>query len=209
MSKLNFQQGVALFEMALTSAIILIYFFERLFNLSIRMKKRFLMAFILLNVFFWSFSFIGLPIELPLAAYVRGMTGDLSVVFLLLLWSYFFIPMQIPTPISYQLGLVLVACLFYPCALGWGMIDPYAWGYGSWIFLVTIFLITLCMWLMKWHRLVIIFALAIMAWSFNLHESTNLWDYLLDPFLVSWCLVGMLLRGMKMRFDNVINQSRR
>ena len=31
-------------------------------------------------------------------------------------------------------------------------------------------------------------SLAVIAWSIHWHESNNLWDYLLDPFLAIWAI---------------------
>jgi len=35
-------------------------------------------------------------------------------------------------------------------------------------------------------------ALAVAAWSFGWYESTNLWDYLLDPWLAIYALIAQL-----------------
>ena len=77
------------------------------------------------------------------------------------------------------------------------MIDPYAWGYSSPIFfgLLSAFAAVL---ILK-NRLLeaIIFAIAIMAWSTQWHESTNLWDYLIDPFVATWAIFKSIQIWMK------------
>jgi hypothetical protein len=39
-----------------------------------------------------------------------------------------------------------------------------------------------------WTKGVWIIGIAIIAWSVRWHESSNLWDYLLDPALAIWAL---------------------
>ena len=80
------------------------------------------------------------------------------------------------------------------------MIDPYAWGYGSIIFLASVIAFALICALANWAKGVWIIAIAIIAWSGHWHESTNLWDYLLDPLLVIWIffdLIGMFFSRRK------------
>jgi hypothetical protein len=128
--------------------------------------------------------------ELPLAAYVRGVIGDLSVVTMLLLWTSL-LPGRRPTPLVFKLAIACIAIIFYPLALGFGMIDPYVWGYGSILFLIAVLLFALVCGLANWSKGVWMIALAILAWAAHWHESANLWDYLLDPFLAIWALMAL------------------
>ncbi len=203
MNFLDFKQGLALFEVALTCNIVLIYLAQRLLKIDIVLSKRVIFSILLVCLLLLPFNIIGLPFELPLAAYLRGVTGELSIVTSLLLWSQFFSTQPIHSSPSFKIGVGLVGLFFYPCALGLGMIDPYAWGYGSVIFFTILVMLMLGMWLARWYRETVIVAAAILAWTFGLHESPNLWDYLLDPFLFAWCLVALLSR--KARFaENMI-----
>lgn len=192
MSTIDFKQGLALFELALTCSILIIYLAQYALRVDFTLKKRALACVILLPLLLFPMHYIAIPWELPLIAYVRGVTGDLSVVTLLLLWSAFFMQMPTHTPILLKSGVVVAGLLFYPLALGLGMIDPYSWGYGSVFFLSFIWVIILGMWWAKWNRETVIFSFAIMAWALGLHESRNLWDYILDPFLFLWCLVSLI-----------------
>lgn len=73
--------------------------------------------------------------------------------------------------------------VLYPMALGLGRWDPYAAGWGfSWLF-VLLFSLTVVLLVMKNHFAVVLMAV-ILAYNLRLLESTNLWDYLVDPFLV-------------------------
>ena len=73
--------------------------------------------------------------------------------------------------------------ILYPMALGLGGFDPYQAGWGfSWLFVVVCG-ITILLLIMK-NRFAMILMAAILAYNLCLLESTNFWDYLVDPFLV-------------------------
>lgn len=72
-------------------------------------------------------------------------------------------------------GLVL-----YPMALGLGSFDPYEWGWPiSPLFLVIGVLTSWLIW--RRNRFGLLLLLAAAAFQLRLLESTNYWDYLLDP----------------------------
>jgi len=190
---LSGQQVLALLEMAITCSILLIWAGKFIFTQSWSLLKCFsvmcgLTLFLFLPSEYW--NYFGIPLELPLAAYVRGIVGDLSVVTLVLLWSSFLLNERLALPIQMKLSLACIAVIFYPLALGFTMFDPYAWGYGSWTFLLAVLLFALIAWWMNLYMVVIAIALALCAWSFQWHESSNLWDYLIDPFLCLWALLS-------------------
>jgi len=70
--------------------------------------------------------------------------------------------------------------LLYPAALGLGHIDPYCWGWGNRYFFLGFCFLTLVLLLTK-NRFAILLLLALAAYDLQLQESTNLWDYLIDP----------------------------
>ena len=80
----SYLQLIALFEMSLTCAVVLIILFQKLSSIQMPFIGRLASVLLLGNLFFWT---LGLTLELPLSAYVRGVTGDLSIVTMLLLWS--------------------------------------------------------------------------------------------------------------------------
>lgn len=190
------QQLLALLEMAITCSILLLWVGEFIFTHSLSLLTRIsLMVGLTLFLFFPSeyWNYFDIPFELPLVAYVRGIVGDLSIVTLILLWSSFILGARLVLPLQVKLSLVCIAVVFYPLALGFTMLDPYAWGYGSWIFLLTVLLFALLTWWMSFHIVVLAIALALCAWSFQWHESNNLWDYLIDPFLCLWALLSLAI----------------
>lgn len=180
-------QNIALLEMSLTCAVVLLLLLQKLISKEIPFVVRVILVLLLGNLFFWP---LGMSLELPLSAYVRGVTGDLSIVTLLLLWSSV-LPSAKKTPLGFKVPLALIAITFYPLALGFGMIDPYAWGYGSIGLLIAVVLFAMICGLVGWTKGVWILSFAIIAWAAHWHESANLWDYLLDPFLAIWALFAI------------------
>ena len=184
----SYLQIIALIEISLTCAVVLTILLQKISSIEIRIFTRLTLVLLLGNLFFWP---LGLSLELPLSAYVRGVTGDLSIVSMLLLWSSI-LPFAKKTPLGFKVPVVLMAILFYPLALGFGMFDPYAWGYGSIGLLISVILFATFCGLAAWTKGVWIFSIAMIAWVAHWHESANLWDYLLDPFLAIWALFATL-----------------
>lgn len=180
-------QIIALLEMSLTCAVVLTILMQKISSTEIPFAIRLVVVLLLGNLFFWP---LGMSLELPLSAYVRGATGELSIVTMLLLWSSV-LPDAKKTPLGFKLPLALIAIAFYPLALGFGMMDPYAWGYGSITLLIAVILFAIGCGLAGWIKGVWIIAFAIIAWAAHWHESANLWDYLLDPFLAIWALIAI------------------
>ena len=180
-------QMIALLEMSLTCAVVLVVLLQKISSTEIPFAARLVAIFLLGNLFFWP---LGMSMELPLAAYVRGVMGDLSIVSLLLLWSSV-LPSAKKTPLAFKVSIAIAAVVFYPLALGFGMLDPYAWGYGSIGLLIAAILIAIVCGLAGWIKGVWVLSFAIIAWAAHWHESANLWDYLLDPFLALWAIFAI------------------
>ena len=180
-------QIIALLEMSLTCSVVLMILLQKISSIEIPFAIRWLVVLLLVNLFFWP---LGMSLELPLSAYVRGVTGELSIVTMLLLWSSI-LPAAKKTPLGFKVPLALIAIVFYPLALGFGMVDPYAWGYGSIALLIAAILFAVACGLAGWIKGVWIISFAIMAWAAHWHESANLWDYLLDPFLAIWAVLAI------------------
>ena len=140
---------------------------------------------------------------LPLAAYVRGMTGDLSITTLVLLCCAMLRPWCGCVAVQAKhrlalLGLIALAALaLYPMALGAGAYDPYRLGYGEPFFVSVLLLLALAAWLCRLPLVALCIALATLAWSVGWYESDNLWDYLIDPFVSVYALATIMIRGVK------------
>lgn len=183
-----FMQTFALVEMSITCALVLIWLLQKVSPQDFPLALKVILLAALGSLFFWP---LGFSLELPLAAYIRGMVGDLSVVTTLLLWSAVLFNAK-PVPTAFKSVIVIIAIIFYPLALGLGMADPYAWGYASIPFLIAVLLLALICGLANWSRGVWIISIAIIAWAAHWHESANLWDYLLDPLLAIWAAAAII-----------------
>ena len=151
---------------------------------------------------------------MPLAAYVRGATGDLSITALVLLWCALpknFWPGTRLKPWfgatdarSRQALLILIALAalaLYPMALGVGAFDPYRLGYGDPLFVTSLLLLTLAAWFWKFFLIALCIAFATFAWVVGWYESSNLWDYLLDPFVAIYALAAIMTRALRAQFQ--------
>jgi hypothetical protein len=82
----------------------------------------------------------------------------------------------------------------YPLAYGVAKFDPYEWGWNvSPLFAGIAALTGLLVW--KHNRFGLLLLLAIVACRLRLLESTNYWDYLLDP---AYCLVSIFALGWRL-----------
>ena len=147
------------------------------------------------------FVVLWLPVgaaRLPLLAYVRGISSDLSITLVALACVGLCRRLLALSPVARReklalYGVISVAALFlYPTALGWGDWDSYRSGWGSWGQWAALLALSLFCWIKGLRLLPMLVALALLAWSAGLMESTNLWDYLLDPWLAGVALFHCL-----------------
>ena len=141
-----------------------------------------------------------LPLDADPAWYaVRGIFGDSSITAVL-----FYIAFILQQNFSWQLCrpdelallrrlLAVTALLLYPFALGLTGFDSYSLGYANPWLLAILFIMALLLWWRTYYFLAISLTASVVAWSLQMLESVNLWDYLLDPVFV----VLLLLTYMK------------
>lgn len=140
---------------------------------------------------------------IPIAAYVRGVTGDLSITTLALLWCALLRPycgcVMVDSKHRHALLLLIVlgALALYPMALGVGAFDLYRLGYGSPPFVAMLLLLALAAWFWKSTLIALCIAFATIAWAVGWYESDNLWDYLLDPFVSIYALAAIVVHVVK------------
>lgn len=139
------------------------------------------------------FVLLWLPVgtsHLPIVAQVRGVSSDLSITLVALaclgLWqglsSRVLAGNLGKTPLF---AVVLAAGVFlYPTALGWGNWDAYRLGWGSYGMLFGLLALVFAFWYQGLRLLPLLVALALLGWVAGVMESGNLWDYLIDPWLV-------------------------
>lgn len=141
--------------------------------------------------------------SLPLAAYVRGATGDLSITTQVLLWCVLLRPWckcEVANARSRHALLMLIALaalVLYPMALGAGSFDPYRLGYGDPLFVSALLLVAMAAWFWKLLLIGLCIAFATLAWTIGWYESGNLWDYLFDPFVAIYALVAIMIHAVK------------
>lgn len=141
--------------------------------------------------------------ELPLAAYVRGATGDLSISTLALAGAACIAELTGRGLIGQRdlralVWLVAAAAVFlYPFALGLTPFDPYALGYGSVELVTALLLVTLAAWRANLNLVVLIVIAAVLAYLGGAYESRNLWDYLIDPLVSAYALIRLLARARR------------
>ncbi len=138
---------------------------------------------------------------MSLASYVRGVTGDVSVTTLVVLWFVLLNSWRGASNEENRLALliliVLAAIALYPMALGAGKYDPYRLGYGDPEFVAALLLLALAAWFCKFTLIALCIAFATFAWAVGWYESNNLWDYLLDPWVALYASGAIMLHGMR------------
>ncbi|WP_293470873.1 hypothetical protein [Polaromonas sp.] len=129
--------------------------------------------------------------QLPLVAYVRGISSDLSITLLVLACLGLVRRLRgqglvaARERMALHVAVAAAALFLYPMALGWGDWDPYRAGWGAPGMLIGLLAVTIFFWIKGLRLLPVLVALALFAWTFDLLESTNLWDYLLDPWVAA------------------------
>ena len=156
-----------------------------------------------------AFAFL-IPIgDLSIAAYVRGVTGDLSVATLVLAGAACFTQVTGRALIGHRDKralcwlLALAAAFLYPFALGWTRFDPYALGFVSAGFITALLLITLASWWARLYLAVIVVVVAALAFLAGAYESRNLWDYLIDPLVSVYALARLLAGACRRHLSRV------
>ena len=145
-----------------------------------------------------------LPVNgLSVAQWLRSVVGDLSVLTLFVLLNILMqrlLNFSLLCASSRRLlltGVVTIGVVFYPLALGVTAYDPYQLGYSPNILFALVISVSLLAWFIKHRELAVILLFPLIAYNLHLLESTNLWDYLLDPVLLIYALV-QTLAGFKL-----------
>jgi len=92
-----------------------------------------------------------------------------------------------------QVFSIFAGAALYPMALGAGAFDPYPAGWHfSWLFVILLG-VTFGLLFLK-NRFSVVLLATILAYDLHLLESSNLWDYLVDPILVLVAIAGLITR---------------
>ena len=127
------------------------------------------------------------PVQgLVVARWVAGLNANfsipLTVMLAVIVWERVFERSLLSEPewaTAWSFGAIGGLAL-YPMALGLGSFDPYEWGWPFSPLFVAIGALTV---VLVWtqNRFGFLLVLAAVAFQLRLLESTNYWDYLLDP----------------------------
>ena len=85
----------------------------------------------------------------------------------------------------------VAAFVLYPMGLGLTSIDPYAWGWGIWIPVLTA--VAAAVLLLLGNRFGIILILPLLGSLLPLQESPNFWDALIDPCYGALSLMAVVV----------------
>lgn len=149
--------------------------------------------------------------HLPLLAYVRGISSDLSMSLVALgclglSHRLFRVPvMARQERMALNVSIAVAALFLYPLALGWGNWDAYRLGWGTWELWSILLTLSLVFWTKGLRTVPLLIGLAVLAWSVGLMESNNLWDYLIDP----WLVVAVLFHCIKVCTQTLLLRFRR
>lgn len=149
--------------------------------------------------------------HLPLVAYIRGISSDLSITLVVLAClglCHRLLGLRAVDQrerMAVNVAVAAVALFLYPLALGWGDWDAYRAGWGASGMWVALLAVSLFCWAKGLRLLPMLVALALLAWSAGVLESTNLWDYLMDP----WLATAALFQCMKSGAGQLLRRFRR
>lgn len=145
------------------------------------------------------FAMLGLAVlpfnGLPVIAYVRGVTADLSIISMFLL--SIFIAEAYTSQRYFALFekrrlyriLALAGLILYPMALGLSPWDSYGAGYGGAGFALALPVLFVGLIICRSWMVLSALSCAIGAYLAGLLESTNLWDYLIDIWLFLYVFI--------------------
>jgi hypothetical protein len=144
---------------------------------------------------------------LPIAAYLRGVLGDVSlttlILALLLVSSAFsrFDLLDRRELLAVLLFTLAAALFLYPLSMGITRYDVYSLGYGSQTFVVILLAVAIVAAAMNFFVLVFCITFGVLAYGVGLFESRNLWDYLIDPLIA--CYAVFRIFGERTRWSVV------
>ena len=156
-----------------------------------------------------SLALLPLPEGVSPALALRGLWGDPSITSLQLLALAF----VGSTPASLRHGwrvptaIALLCVSLYASALGPWNIDLYRLGYQPAVLLAALGAIALIAWWRGQPLCLWLLAIDLLAWRAGLLESSNFWDTLLDPLLMSVMLALALRNGYRARQNRHIIRS--
>ena len=158
------------------------------------------------RIFALAFTMAWIPVnDLFIAGYSRGITGDLSVTTMIMIFIYIlrslfglklsvFENARLPASILFFTGI-----FFYPLAMGFTLLDPYGMAYNPEILSFFLFVIAVIGWYFNNYLTVVCICAGVAGYVFRIFESDNLWDYIIDPVIFIIAAVYLILKFIKGR----------
>jgi hypothetical protein len=137
---------------------------------------------------------------IPLAGYLRGFFGDLSVTTMLLLVAALIgrvwggRVLDGPERVALWGWSVAAGLALYPLTLGSTPWDPYQLGFRPRMLLLVVAALVIGLWRRR-RGSALVLAAGVAGYDLHILESSNLWDYLVDPALTLWAMGALLARS--------------
>ena len=101
--------------------------------------------------------------------------------------------------VAVALTILVAGGLVYGSHVGWLPLEGlYGAGFGDFRLSTVLLLLALMAWVVRAWWSCVLLAGAQCVFGLQWLPATNLWDYLLDPFLVSWALVFLVATAFRM-----------
>lgn len=126
--------------------------------------------------------------------YFRVVSGSLSITTILLLVIFLLqrifdqrmISAADRSAILY--GVAGAGLVLYPTALGLLSVDIYRLGYQPIFLLLLLLIMAISMWVLAYRTVAMFIVIPVIMFNLHALESINLWDYLIDPFVMLYAL---------------------
>ncbi len=148
-----------------------------------------------LPIVFFGLTFVPI-MGFNLGRWIFTFTGPISVPLALMLGWHTIKPCISSKPINNRCLLTFwcmtlsLAVAYFPMAIGWTSFDPHSFGWSKQFIFVPIAAAIICMWLGQ-GGLSIVFAATALAWKLGLLQSSNGWNYLVDPVAICVCAFSL------------------
>lgn len=170
--------------------------------ISLMLARRPALAPRLLSVFALTLLLLCVPVAgISPVYFLRAIFGEFSITATVLLSVIALSKVQLsqlPKRDIFCLATILapLSLWFYPMSLGLTLHDPYQLGFDASVLSAVLLSAGFIAWLRGYYLIVAAISLSLVAFRFNLLESNNLWDYVIDPCVAFFALyhVGAVLR---------------
>ncbi len=144
-----------------------------------------------------------IPIQgMPFGRFLHGITFGFSIPSFVLLLSVLWTAHTKRPPLSKSTRMTMYAAgtvfgiTLYPMAIGLGTFDPYVLGWSYDRLSILLVLVTIVfIWKSSVFGYVLLLAAA--AWQIGVLESTNIWDYVVDPAYFLSSLVVLMAHAVR------------